>query len=144
MLILDTDMLTLVQLETGEDFRNFRQRVMRASQDDFVCVTIVSFEEQCRGWLSWIAAAKEIEVQVVRYHKLHRFHEDFTKRIIVDFDESSARQFQSLRTQKIRVGTMDLKIAAIALANQAKLLSRNLGDFRKTPGLDVEDWTKPL
>jgi len=42
---------------------------------------------------------------------------------------------------------MDLKIAAIALANNAKLLSRNLSDYlsdyRKVPGLQVEDWTLP-
>jgi len=30
---------------------------------------------------------------------------------------------------------MDLKIAAIALAHDARLFSRNLIDFRKVPGL---------
>ena len=42
---------------------------------------------------------------------------------------------------KMRVGTMDFRIAAIALAHDALLLSRNLTDFRKVPGLRVEDWT---
>jgi tRNA(fMet)-specific endonuclease VapC len=37
---------------------------------------------------------------------------------------------------------MDLKIAAIALANQATLISRNVNDFRRVPGLDVQDWTR--
>jgi tRNA(fMet)-specific endonuclease VapC len=35
---------------------------------------------------------------------------------------------------------MDLRIAAIALAHDALLLSRNLKDFRKVPGLCVDDW----
>ena len=33
----------------------------------------------------------------------------------------------------IRIGTMDLEIAAIALANDATLLSRNRADFAKAP-----------
>ena len=35
---------------------------------------------------------------------------------------------------------MDLKIAAIAMANNATLLARNLKDFGKIPTLQVEDW----
>lgn len=36
---------------------------------------------------------------------------------------------------------MDLRIASIALASAATLLSRNLRDFRQIRGLSVEDWT---
>lgn len=59
---------------------------------------------------------------------------------ILDFDNLAATQFAVLQSQRIRIGTMDLKIAAIALANDATLLSRNLKDFCKVPGLKVEDW----
>jgi tRNA(fMet)-specific endonuclease VapC len=45
-----------------------------------------------------------------------------------------------LKAAKTRLGTMDLKIASIALANDAILLSRNVGDFQKVPGLQVVDW----
>jgi tRNA(fMet)-specific endonuclease VapC len=41
---------------------------------------------------------------------------------------------------KIRIGTMDLKIASICLAHDALLLSRNRVDFEKVPGLRVENW----
>lgn len=53
----------------------------------------------------------------------------------------AAAEFERLRKQRIRIGTMDLKIAAIALANNATLLSKNLRDFGKVPGLKVEDWS---
>ena len=35
---------------------------------------------------------------------------------------------------------MDLKIASIALANDATLLTRNTNDFRRVPGLRIADW----
>lgn len=35
---------------------------------------------------------------------------------------------------------MDVRIASIVLANDALLISRNLRDFERVPGLGVEDW----
>lgn len=53
----------------------------------------------------------------------------------------AAQQYNRLAKSRIRVGSMDLKIVAIVLANDATLLSRNLADFGRVPGLQVEDWT---
>jgi tRNA(fMet)-specific endonuclease VapC len=47
-----------------------------------------------------------------------------------------------LRKQRIRIGSQDLKIAAIALTRDALLLSANLRDFRHVPGLRVENWLR--
>ena len=52
-------------------------------------------------------------------------------------------EFRRLRKAGLRIGTMDLRIAAIAMAHGALLISRNLVDFQKVPGLRVEDWTQP-
>jgi len=46
----------------------------------------------------------------------------------------------SLQRARTRVGTMDLKIASIALANDATLLTRNTSDFKRVPDLRIEDW----
>jgi tRNA(fMet)-specific endonuclease VapC len=61
--------------------------------------------------------------------------------IIQRFDEKAADLFGSLRRKKVRIGTMDLRIASIALANDFTLLTRNLVDFQQVPDLKVEDWT---
>ena len=70
-----------------------------------------------------------------------RLLEDFSTRPILDFDQSSALEFERLKASRVRIGTMDLKIAAISLAHDALLLSRNLTDFRKVPMLRVDDWS---
>jgi predicted nucleic acid-binding protein len=48
--------------------------------------------------------------------------------------------FDSLKFLRQQVGTQDLKIACICLANDATLLTRNLADFQPVPGLRVESW----
>jgi tRNA(fMet)-specific endonuclease VapC len=67
---------------------------------------------------------------------------DFAARAMLDFDATSANEVTRLKKLKVRIGTMDLKIAAIVLAHNAKLITRNLIDFRKVPGLVAEDWAR--
>jgi tRNA(fMet)-specific endonuclease VapC len=107
---------------------------------DKLATTIITFEEQMRGWLSWLAQARSVEQQVERYRRLKRMLTSYHDVIILDFDEKAAGELQRRQKQRVRIGTMDLKIAALALANNATLLSRNLKDFRKVPDLKVEDW----
>ena len=56
---------------------------------------------------------------------------------------TAADLFLQLRRARVRIGSMDLKIAAITLSHGAMLLSRNLTDFQQVPGLHVEGWTQP-
>ncbi|MEH1826617.1 MAG: type II toxin-antitoxin system VapC family toxin [Nostoc sp.] len=43
--------------------------------------------------------------------------------------------------QRIRIGTQDLRIAAITLSVNSILVTRNHKDFEKVPNLRLEDWT---
>lgn len=61
--------------------------------------------------------------------------------VAVPFDDAAARQFDALRAGRVRVATMDLRIAAIALARDPTVLTRNGVDFGKVPGVRYEDWT---
>lgn len=60
---------------------------------------------------------------------------------MLPFDTSALERFQGLWLLRLRIGTMDLKIAAIALAHDATLLTRNRRDFAKVPGLRLDDWS---
>ena len=138
MIILDTDVLSIVQRAAGQEYDRLIRRL--ESADDEVAVSIVSFEEQMRGWLAFIARAKSSSQQINGYAKLHALLDDFITRPVLDFDRPSADKFEVLLKSKIRIGVMDLKIAAISLAQDALLISKNLRDFHKVPGLRVEDW----
>lgn len=98
-------------------------------------------EEQTRGWLAYLARARTENERIRAYAKLHSHFEDYRLRTILDYDARSAEVERELTKSRLRLGTMDLRIAAIVLANDATLLSRNLKDFSKVPGLRVEDWT---
>ena len=95
-----------------------------------------------RGWLSFVAKSKTPEEQIYAYQRLHAFINNYRNALILDYDEKAVEVFRELKSQKIRVGTMDLKIASIAIANNAILVSRNLSDFERIPDLTVNDWTR--
>ena len=56
----------------------------------------------------------------------------------VPFDQASENHFQQLAALKLRVGSQDLKIAAVALANNLTLLTCNRRDFGRIPGLALD------
>jgi tRNA(fMet)-specific endonuclease VapC len=114
----------------------------RLSPSDFY-ISIVSFHEQVLGWNAYLNRARATPGVARAYRMFERILTDFANAQVVPFGQAVGDTFDSLRTQKVRVATMDLRIAATALSSGFLLLSRNLADFRRVPGLQVEDWTQP-
>ncbi|MEW4570585.1 type II toxin-antitoxin system VapC family toxin [Tautonia sp. JC769] len=140
MILLDTDLVTILLRGTGRDRQRLSER-LRDRSAEAITTTIITYEEQTRGWLAYVSKARTMPEQIVAYQRLQD-HLDCYRRIdVVPFDEQAAIEFQRLRQARVRIGTMDLKIAAIALARDATLVTRNLGDFARVPGLRAEDWT---
>jgi tRNA(fMet)-specific endonuclease VapC len=138
-LVLDTDHMSL--LEWGsEEAAPLRERLADCEEGD-VATTIVSYEEQMRGWMAYLARARSLDKQVEAYRRLRSHLDNYRQIPVLDFDDQAAGIYLELRRARIRIGTMDLKIAAIVMSRDATLLSRNRRDFAKVPGLKVEDWT---
>jgi len=136
MYLLNTDHISLFQ-------RNHPQVTARilATASNELATTIVTYEEQMWGRLNRIRQAKQDEAIVRAYHNLQQTLTFFQKIGIVGMDIQAQGIFRELKSQKIRVGTQDLRIAAIALKYQAVLVTRNKRDFARVPSLILEDWT---
>ena len=140
MILLDTDHTTFLKYPDSDRGRRLIGRMEAASATEPVGVAIVTIEERMRGWLAVIAKEKTAPQQVLGYRELSSLFEFYREFDIVPFDDAAAQQFDDLRRQKLRIGTMDLKIAATALVNHTLLLSANRIDFGRVPGLRVENW----
>ncbi len=138
MYILDTDSLSILE-HSGENAQRLLAKLSTLQADE-LAVTIISYEEQMRGWLSYLARTRSIQAQVEAYKRLKKQLENYCAISVIEFDENSAAEFQRLKRLYPRLGSMDLKIAAIAIANDAILLTRNLTDFGQIQELRAEDW----
>jgi tRNA(fMet)-specific endonuclease VapC len=143
MILLDTDHVSILKFAGNERRERLQTRLRAIPPEEAVAVSIITVEEQMRGWLSSIAKERQAIHQVSSYRDLAGLFEFFAFFTIVPFDLSAAQRFDSLRASKVRIGTPDLKIAAIALVNDALLLTANRRDFEQVPGLRFENWMDP-
>lgn len=134
--VLDTDHLTL--FEHGH--QPLKQH-LAAHAPDSVGLTVVTVEESLRGRLAAIAKAPDGPARIARYALLLGSLNRFQAFPLAPFDRGAEDQFQQLQIMRLRVGSLDLKIAAIALANQLILVTRNRRDFGRIPGMLLEDWS---
>ena len=88
----------------------------------------------------YVSRARDALGAVRGYHILEQILVHF-KAARVCRSTTGRRRFEALRGQRVRIGTMDLRIAAIALVSDMTVLTRNLRDFQQVPLLRVDDWT---
>jgi tRNA(fMet)-specific endonuclease VapC len=139
MIVLDTDHLSVLGYPTHAHAATLIARMEQSGERDFT-TSIVTVEEQLRGWLSLINRVPDVHKQIAYYDRLITRLAFLGGWKILSFDTRAANEFKRLRRAKVRIGKMDLKIASIALVQDALLLSANLRDFRQVPGLEVENW----
>jgi tRNA(fMet)-specific endonuclease VapC len=138
--IFDTDHLGVLQRQRGPDFEKLITRLADSDQSLFF-TTIVSFHEQINGWTKYIKKSVQADKTVTGYLRLENILNDFARAQVLPFSSDAAEIYGDLRSQKVRVATMDLRIGSIAIANQMTLLTRNSVDFERIPNVSIEDWT---
>jgi tRNA(fMet)-specific endonuclease VapC len=142
MYILDSDHLSILQRQQGQEFDHLARRCSTLSPSDFF-VTIVSFHEQFIGWTKYIARASDAASLVRGYTELETVVDNFSQAQVLPFSAAAADVYDELRKKRVRVGAMDLQIASFAIARQMTLLTRNVVDFERVPNLLFVDWTLP-
>lgn len=137
MILLDTDHLSILEMPISDRRLRLSGRLAQAT-GEVIGTTVVNVEEQMRGWLATIARERQVRRQIPPYRELARLFTFFSGFHIALLDEAAADRFQTFGA--IRIGTMDKKVAAIALANDALLLTANRQDFEQVPGLRFQNW----
>ena len=134
--VLDTDHVSLFQ----QNYPVLTERINAVNPEE-IGVTVITLEEQFYGRLNGIRRANSPEKLISAYAKLSATWNYFATVNLLDFDLDASNCFAELLRQKIRIGTQDLRIAAVVMSKDAILVTRNRRDFERVPGLRFEDWT---
>lgn len=138
MIALDTDVLSLILVGNG----GYVSRLNELPPDE-VCVTVVALEEAMRGRLDGIRKAQQSDRAGALAAAYERFQQGFTDLRayrVLPYTAAAHELFLAWRAGKIRVGTQDLRVAAICVAHDADLVSRNRRDFNRVPALKLTVW----
>jgi tRNA(fMet)-specific endonuclease VapC len=137
MILLDTDHVSVLSFPTSHRCQLLYARLASVPPTE-LGITIVTVEEQMRGWMNAIAKERQPRRQINAYRELAGLFKFFAKFTIVQFDAAAADQLDTLGG--IHIGLMDKKIASIALATRSLLLTANTSDFKQVPGLTIDNW----
>ncbi|MCB0065306.1 MAG: type II toxin-antitoxin system VapC family toxin [Caldilineaceae bacterium] len=133
--VLDTDTVTRQQANHPAVLRRLEQ--LPPTQ---IFTTVITLREQIRGRLAVVDRVAE-GVQLVKAYQQLQSTTDYFKQVnVLSFTVEAAVRLQQLRDQNIRVGSQDLRIAAIVLSGSGVLVTSNRRDFSRVPGLQIEDW----
>lgn len=126
MLVLDTDVLSLIRRGGGRRYESLINFLDEANDDVFV--TVVSLDEQIHGAFNEIGM-NDAMIRVRGYRRLRELVTDYADRPMLDYDDKAEAIFDRLKGLKGRPATKGLRIASIALSHDATLITGNVRDF---------------
>jgi tRNA(fMet)-specific endonuclease VapC len=134
---LDTDTLSLWQ--------HGHQAISRraaAHGPEELAVTVITVQEQLDGWHLRLPRTKKPKELADLYRRIADTVAFLARVKILHYTEAAIGRYAELRKLCPKVGRMDLRIAATALEHNAVVVTRNIRDFKRIPGLQIEDWSQ--
>ena len=133
--LFDTDSITLYQFGNILLLRNIMRHL-----GDRLAVSVITVEEQLVGWQSALRQARDDLRREEIYERMAGAVENLAGWRVFAYSLSAMNRHAAFTRLRLNVGSNDLKIAAIALEFGATIITRNLRDFRRIPGVIAEDW----
>ena len=135
MTVFDTDILSLV-FRGNSAYQSRFNAVIAAER----YVSVVNCEEVYRGRLNAIRQAdarRNLPEFITAYEESRITIGQLGRLQVLPYNQLSHDLFTKWRAAKVRIGTQDLRIAALCVAHDAMLVSRNRRDFDKVPELKL-------
>src|SRR5688572_25409287 len=107
MVILDTDHMSVLERREQPAVGHLINRLADLSPSE-VATTVISYEEQMRGWMAYLSRARSVTQQIAAYSRLLSHLDNYRRIPVLGFDEAAATEFQRLCRRRLRIGTMDL------------------------------------
>ena len=138
MTALDTDVLS--ELFAGN--AAYAQRLVAIDPTERR-IPIVAAAEITRGWLSAVRQTEAGKGRMSLEFVFERLQHSFVGTAafaLLPYTAPAGALYRSWRAAKIRLGTNDLRIAAICIVHGATLATRNARDYVQVPGLTFDVW----
>ena len=134
--VLDTNIVSL--FERGHP--RVCQRILSCSPAD-LAITILTVEEQLTGWYAQLRRARNRPQTAAAYLDMRDALISLASWPILLLTEPAIDRYHQLVSLKLNVAKMDLRIAAVTLEHGGILVTQNVRDFQRIPGLAIENWT---
>ncbi len=132
--LLDTNVC--ISYLRGKNSVNIEAKLNAANSGDVALCSVVKAELQY--------GAERSQQSQRNLAQLQRFYFGFAS---LPFDDQAAKTYGTLRASLesagASIGPNDLMISAIAVANGLVLVTHNMAEFGRVPGLRAEDWQIP-
>jgi tRNA(fMet)-specific endonuclease VapC len=129
MYVLDTNTLIYYFKNQGQ----VAQKLAAVAPQEIIISTIVLFELQ-------VGIAKSTSPS----KRIQQLQQLLSRVSVVPFDRAAATAAATIRAQLeqqgMPIGPIDGLIAGVAVARQATIVTRNIGEFSRVAGLSIVDW----